>query len=73
MILLKIPPKVSGNNRTPFKPLKDLSLTYEEIEDISFRVSKLENMIKGNVKIDDFAKFEKKMDTKEDLKGIPSK
>ena len=43
------------------------------MEDISFRVSKLEDMIKGNVKTDDFAKLEKKMDTKEDLKGINSK
>ena len=43
------------------------------MEDISFRVSKLEDMIKGNVKIDEFAKLEKKMATKEDLKGMSSK
>ena len=43
------------------------------MEDISFRVSKLEDMIKGNLKIDDFSKLEKKMDTKEDLKGMASK
>ena len=30
-------------------------------------------MIKGNVKIEDFAKLEKKMATKEDLKGMASK
>ena len=30
-------------------------------------------MIKGNVKIDEFAKLEKKMATKEDLKGMASK
>ena len=42
------------------------------MEDISFRLSKLEDMIKGNVKIDDFAKLEK-MATKEDLKGMSSK
>ena len=30
-------------------------------------------MIKGNVKIDEFAKLEKKMATKEDLKGMSSK
>ena len=30
-------------------------------------------MIKENVKIDDFAKLEKKMATKEDLKGMASK
>ena len=43
------------------------------MEDISFRVSKLEDMIKGNVKIDDFTKLEKKMSYKEDLKGMASK
>ena len=50
-------PKGSGKNHTPLKPLEDLSLTYNESEDISFRVSKLEDMIKG-------------MDSKDDLKGI---
>ena len=30
-------------------------------------------MIKGNVKIDEFAKLEKNMATKEDLKGMSSK
>ena len=73
MILLKIPPKGSGNNHTPLKPTEDSSMTYDEMEDISFRVSKLEDMIKGNVKIDDFSKLEKKMASKEDLKGIASK
>ena len=43
------------------------------MEDISFRVSKLEDMIKGNLKIDDFAKLDKKMATKEDIKGMDSK
>ena len=43
------------------------------MEDISFRVSKLEDMIKESVKIDDFAKLEKTMATKEDLKGMASK
>ena len=46
---------------------------YEEMENISFRVSKLEDMIKGNVKIDDFAKLEKKIATREDLRGTDSK
>ena len=68
-----MPQKGSGNNHTPLKPLEDSSSTYEEMEYISFRVSKMEDMIKGNVKIDDFAKFEKKMATKEDLKGMASK
>ena len=66
-------PKGSGKNNTPLKPLEDSSPTYEEMEYISFRVSKLEDMIKGNVKIDDFDKLEKKMDTKDDLKGMDSK
>ena len=73
MILLKNLPKGSGKNHLPLKPPKDSSLTYEEVEDISFRVSKLEDMIKGNVKIDDFAELEKKMATKEDIKGMASK
>ena len=54
-------PKGSGKNHTPLKPPEDSSPKYEEMEDISFRVSKLEDMIKGNVKIDDFSKWEKKM------------
>ena len=66
-------PKGSGKNHTPLKPWEDSSPTYDKMEDISFRVSKLEDMIKGNVKIDDFAKLEKKMATKEDLKGMASK
>ena len=43
------------------------------MEDISLRVSKLEDMIKGNVKIDDLVKLEKKMASKEDLKGMARK
>ena len=66
-------PKWSGNNHTPLKPLEDSFLTYEEMEYISFRVSKLEDMIKESVKIDDFAKLENKMATKEDIKGMATK
>ena len=73
MILFKIPQKGSGNKHTPLKPTKDSSSTYEEMEDIFFKVSKLEDMIKGNVKNYDFAKLEKKMATKEDIKGMASK
>ena len=69
-MILKIPWKGIGKNNTPLKPTEGSSPTYEEMEDISFRVSKLEDMIKENVKIDDFAKLEKKMATKEDLKGM---
>ena len=72
-LLFKIPLKGSGKNNTPLKPPEGSSPTYEEMEDISFRVSKLEDMIKRNVKIDDFSKLEKKMATKEDLKRISSK
>ena len=72
-MLLKIPPKLSGKNHTPLKPPEDSSPKYKEMEYISFRVSKLEDMIKWNVKIDEFAKLEKKMATKEDLKGMASK
>ena len=43
------------------------------MEDISFRVFKLEYMIKGNVKIDDLVKLEKNMASKKDLKGMAKK
>ena len=43
------------------------------MEGISFRVSKLESMIKGNLKIDDLVRLEKKMASKEDLKGMDGK
>ena len=71
--MFKIIPKGSGQNRTPLKPPKDSSPTYDEMEDISFRVSKLEDMIKGNLKIDDLVKLENKMASKEDLKGMTRK
>ena len=65
-ILLKIPPKGSGKNHTPIKPLEDSSLTYNKSEDISFRVSKLEDMIKGMVSKDDL----KVMTNREDLQEL---
>ena len=43
------------------------------MEDIYFRVSKSEDMIKGNVKINDLVKMEKKMASKEDIKGMDRK
>ena len=43
------------------------------MEDMYFRVSKLKDMIKENVKIDDLVKLEKKMASKEDLKGMARK
>ena len=43
------------------------------MEDISFRVSKLEGTIKGNVKIDGLVKLENKMASKEDLKRMDIK
>ena len=68
-----MPPKGSGKYHTPLKPPYGSSPTYDEMEDISFRVSKLEDMIKGNVKIDDLVKLENKMAIKEDLKGMGRK
>ena len=59
-----MPPKCSGKNHTPIKPLEDSSLTYDKIEDISFRVSKLEDMIKGIVVMDELFKFKNKMTSK---------
>ena len=67
-----MPPKLNGSSHTPLKSLEDSSMTYDEMGDISFRVSKLKDMIKGNVKIDDFDKLEKNMSTKVDIKGIDS-
>ena len=66
-------PKGSGKNHTPLKSPKDSSSTYNGMEVISFRVSKLEYMIKGNVKIDDLVKLENKMVGKDNLKGMASK
>ena len=43
------------------------------MEDISFRVSTLEDMIKGNVKMYDLVKYESKMAGKEDLKRMAIK
>ena len=71
--MLKISPKGSGNNHTPLKPLEDSFVAYDEMEDISFKVSKLEYMIKLNVKIDDLVKLENKMSSKEDLKWMARK
>ena len=68
-----MPPKGSGKNHTPLKTPKDSSVKYDEMEDISFRVSKLEDMIKGNVKINDLVKLENMMASKEDLKRMVSK
>ena len=69
-LLFKMPLKGSVKNHTPFKAPDDSSPTYNEMEGISFRVSKLEDMIKGNVKMDDLVKLENKMASKEDLKGM---
>ena len=71
-LLFKIPPKGSGKNHTPLKPPEESSLTYNEMEDIYFKVSKLEDMIKENVKIVTL-KMENKMASEEDLKGMARK
>ena len=57
-ILFKITPKGCGKNHTPIKKPKDSSLTYDESEDLYFRVSKLEFMIKGYVKMIDLPNLE---------------
>ena len=43
------------------------------MEDVFFRVSKLEDMIKANVKMYYLVKLENNMASKEDLKGIARK
>ena len=65
-LLFKIIPKWTGKNHAPLKPPEDSSLAYDESEDMSFRVSKLENMIKANVKMDDLVKLENNMASKKD-------
>ena len=71
--MFKIPPKGSGKNHTPLKLTKDSSPTYDEMNDMSFRMSKLEDMIKGNVRMDELIKLENKMASKEDHKGMATK
>ena len=73
IFIFQIAPKGSGNNHTPFKPLEDSYPTYNEMEYISLRVSNLEYMIKGNVKMDDLVKLENKMASKEGIKRMDSK
>ena len=53
-------PNGSEENHTPLKQRQDSSLTCNESENIYFKVSKLEDMIKG-------------MDTKKDLKRMTGK
>ena len=57
-----MPPKGSGKNYTPLKPPEDSCTMYDEMEDLSFRVSKLEDMMKGVVKGIDFINLENKME-----------
>ena len=49
------------------------TLTHDESEDVSFRVSKSEYMMKEIVKGDELVKLENKMACEEDLKGMDSK
>ena len=42
-----MPPKGSGKNHTPLKPSEDSSLNYDENEDLTFQVYKLEDLLKG--------------------------
>ena len=49
--VLQMAPKGGGRSHTLIKPLEDSSMAYDESEDLSFWVSKLEELIKGYVKI----------------------
>ena len=48
-------PKGCRRSYTPIKPLEDSSMTYDESEDLSFQVSKLEEIIKMFVRTMDLA------------------
>ena len=49
-------------NHTPIKPLEDSSLTFDESEDLSFWLSKLEDMVKGTGSKVDLVNLETKME-----------
>jgi hypothetical protein len=52
-------PKGGGRIHIPIKPAEDSSPTYEASEDLSFQVSKLEDLIKGSVRMIDLVNLEK--------------
>ena len=54
--------KGGGIIHTLDKPLEDSSSTHEENEDLSFRVSQLEDMIKGYVRMVDLFNLEERME-----------
>ena len=54
-----MPPK---KNATPVKPLEDSTMVHEESEDMSFRVSQLEQNFKGMVRTLDLYNMEKKLE-----------
>ena len=55
-------PKCGGNIHTPIKSPKDSSLTNNESEYLSFRVSKLEYLIKGSMRMIDLVNVENNME-----------
>ena len=64
-------PKCCGIFHTPIKPRKDSSLSYDESEDLSFQVSKLEDLIKGTVRMIYLVNLENKMNNiEENMKRI---
>ena len=56
-----MPPK---KNATPIKPPEDSTMIHEESEDMSFRVSQLEQNFKGMVKTLDLYNLEKRIQKK---------
>ena len=67
LILFKFPPKGGGTNHTPLKSPEDSPLTYDESEDLSFLISKLEDMIKGCLKTIDLLNLEERMGHMENM------
>ena len=53
-------PKGRRKIHTLIKPPKDSSLTYDESEDLYFMVSKLEDLIKGYVRMIDLVNLEER-------------
>ena len=54
-------PKGGGRIHTPSKPPKDSSMAYDESEDLSYWMSKLEDLIKSFVRMIDLVNLEESM------------
>ena len=64
----KIEPKGGRRSHTPIKPLEDSSMTYDESENLTFHVSKLENLIKGSMRMIDLVTYRE--DWRKGWKGV---